>query len=175
MRTLRTILAVVCAAAAGAVALAAPAAAAPTQNDLRLVDSVWVPYLPEGSSGSTAPSPGVPGQDASPDSYPSGCGLYVNVYRQGNDIVGSALTACSSSVGYIYTGATVERSRFYGWQDMAVNADEVYNSASLAVDAAYNCSGTGTHDFRSVGTGRINKNGNIYNANAYDQINSITC
>lgn len=75
-----------------------------------------------------------------------------------NEVRHSVSVAVICGIGVHRGGATVERSRFYGWQDMAVNADEIYNSASRAVDAGYNCSGT-----------------NIYNANAYDQINNITC
>ncbi|MEH2238909.1 hypothetical protein [Nostoc sp.] len=67
--------------------------------------------------------------------------------RSGNTIIGyGSLSNCpyTSSANLI-----IQRSRFYGWQDMAT----VKVTGSKDVYVSYNCSGTGTHDFRTTISG----------------------
>lgn len=108
--------------------------------------------------------------------YPSGCGLAVLLFRNGNILTGSMTTSCSFRVNSIEHNVYLYRSRFFGWERLITHeGDYSYNVGSKATTIKYDCTGTGTHDFRVEGYGYVSQSGNSYNASAYDEIDGVTC
>lgn len=107
---------------------------------------------------------------------PSGCGLYVTLTRNGNTLHSSVLTQCLVAFQTVRTNADLSRSRWYGWEHVQGKETKNDYSRTAAADMDYDCSGTGTHDFKLVGTGYlIASSGTTYYAQAYDQINGVGC
>jgi len=52
---------------------------------------------------------------ATPMAFPSGCGLYVYVYKWNNASVGSSLTSCTYAVNYIQHDSNLYRLDWWGW------------------------------------------------------------
>lgn len=67
--------------------------------------------------------------------------------RRGNTISGSArfVDPCGGEAT-----VTIQRSRWYGWEDMQT----VELTGNGWQDVSYDCAGTGIHDFRSIVEGR---------------------
>jgi len=108
--------------------------------------------------------------------YPTGCGLSVILYRTGNTISGSMATSCNFSVTSIDHNMYLYRSRFFGWERLITHeGDYSYGTNSKGTVIRYNCSGTGTHDFRVEGYGYVGMNGTTFDASAYDEIDSVSC
>lgn len=114
--------------------------------------------------------------EVSAASLPSGCGLYVTLSRAGNTLHSSLLTQCLSSYELLRTWGTLSRSRWYGWESMASGENRVEGRTGVTESFDYDCSGTGTHDFKVVGNGYlVSYNGDSYTAAAYDEIDDVSC
>ena len=107
--------------------------------------------------------------------YPSGCGLWVVVYRDGNIIRNSSMTSCLHPVDEIQMLGGLARSRWWGWEEMAQDEDGNVGSDFLDLEVAYDCSGTGTHDYQGVTNGYVEIAGQGYDASAWDEIDRIEC
>lgn len=55
------------------------------------------------------------------------------------------------------------------------DSDYYTQRAQVTTPISYNCTNTGTHDFKLVGSGNITKSGTHYYAAAYDQIDAVSC
>lgn len=111
-----------------------------------------------------------------PDSFPTGCGLWVVVYRDGNLIYNSSLTSCTYTVLDIQMHSGLAWSRWYGWQELYSQTFDTDDSASLSTWIRVDCSGTGTHDYQGVTNGFIETySGDEYEASAWDEIDRIEC
>lgn len=107
--------------------------------------------------------------------FPSGCGLWVIVYRSGSIIHNSSVTSCLHPVGEIEMLGGLARSRWWGWEEMAQDEDGNVGSDYLDLEVTYNCAGTGTHDYQGVTNGYLEIAGRGYHAAAWDQIDRIEC
>jgi hypothetical protein len=119
-----------------------------------------------------------PDSTASPAAYPIGCGLTVLISRHGNFIDGDVITGCNSVVASIQHDIIIQRSRWYGWETMATLTPSqiAFNVNNLHSFLNYNCAGTGTHDFRVIGTGQVIPYGGAPSgAQAFDRIDGQLC
>jgi len=66
--------------------------------------------------------------------FPSGCGLYVYVYKWNNASVGSSLTSCTYAVNYIQHDSNLYRLDWWGWDLRPQGERWTYNASSLALD-----------------------------------------
>jgi hypothetical protein len=148
--------------------LAGPAvAAAPAGH--RLLASYTVPFKPVTARKGSA---------VTPDSYPpfpSSCELTVLIWDANHEVTAENSVYCSYSVTTIESDLNIQRSRWYGWQTMASIAHENHNSNRLDFSIGYDCAGTGTHTFRSVGNSSIMHNGTWYQASHTDSIPNLSC
>ncbi|MFI2205656.1 hypothetical protein ACH47Z_33765 [Streptomyces sp. NPDC020192] len=113
---------------------------------------------------------------ASPDAYPTGCGLWVLVYREGNRIYNSSLTSCLYQVLDIQMHSGLAWSRWWGWEELYAQTFDTDDSSSLDTYIWVDCTGTGTHDYQGVTNGFIETyNGDEYEAAAYDEIDRVEC
>jgi hypothetical protein len=111
-----------------------------------------------------------------PNAYPGVCGLAVLLFFQGNTLDGAVTTSCSVQVVQITHQIKIQRGRWYGPEVMATGTYNTYNRYSAGDDLYYNCSHTGTHNFQVLGYGTvITPDGFTYTANAYDEIDNLTC
>lgn len=106
-----------------------------------------------------------------------GCGLTVLISRVGNVIDGDTFTDCGVTMASIQHSIVIQRSRFYGWETMASNSPPAqFNTSYAFIDTNYNCSGTGIHDFRTIGTGTVTPYGDsAASTRAFDQIDAQNC
>lgn len=112
----------------------------------------------------------------SPQSYPTGCGLWVIVYRDGNLIYNSSLTSCLYTVLDIQMHSGLAWSRWWGWQELYSQTFDTDDSSYLDTWIRVDCSGTGTHDYQGVTNGFIETyGGDEYEAAAWDEIDRIEC
>jgi hypothetical protein len=119
---------------------------------------------------------GEPGSaQAAADGLPSGCSLTVIVYQWSTTIKGSVMTKCAFTVAVIENNATLSRSRWFGWENVATDSDHGTLRATMVSEIAYDCTHTGTHDFKLIGSGNLTKDGRHYYAAAYDQVNAVNC
>ena len=89
---------------------------------------------------------------ASPEaaSIAASCQIHIGVTsRSGNTISGFGSQENCGTMGV--SQLTIQRSRFFGWEDLTT-VNVVGSGHDVFV--RYNCSGTGTHDFRTIHTGR---------------------
>lgn len=107
--------------------------------------------------------------------YPSGCGLWVIVYRDGNIIHNSSTTSCLTPVDEIQMLGGIAWSRWFGWDELYQYEDGNFGSDYLNINLWVDCSGTGTHDYQGVTNGYVEIAGNEYHASAYDEIDRIEC
>lgn len=78
------------------------------------------------------------------------CEIHIGTtYRSGSTIVGYGSQANCGTNGR--STLTIQRSRWYGWEDL-VSIPVIGSGHNVYV--RYNCAGTGTHDFRTIHTGR---------------------
>jgi hypothetical protein len=78
------------------------------------------------------------------------CSLQIGTtYKSGTTIVGYGSQADCGSSGTSYL--TIQRSRWYGWQDLAT---VTLIGSGYDKYVRYNCSGSGTHTYRTIHTGR---------------------
>lgn len=114
--------------------------------------------------------------EVGPAQYPTGCGLWVLVYRQGNLIYNDSLTSCLYQVLDIQMHSGLAWSRWWGWQELYEQTFDNDDSSSLDTYIWVDCSGTGTHDYQGVTNGFIETyDGREFHAAAYDQIDRIEC
>ncbi|MET8980009.1 hypothetical protein ABZX85_30840 [Streptomyces sp. NPDC004539] len=114
--------------------------------------------------------------EATPAAYPTGCGLWVLVYRQGNLIYNDSLTSCLYQVLDIQMHSGLAWSRWFGWEELYSQTFDTDDSSSLDTYIWVDCTGTGTHDYQGVTNGFIETySGDEYYAAAYDQIDRIEC
>jgi hypothetical protein len=79
-----------------------------------------------------------------------GCEIHIGTtFRSGNTIIGYGSQANCGSQGTSYL--TIQRSRWFGWEDLTTQS---VTGSGHDVYVSYNCSGTGTHTFRTIHTGR---------------------
>jgi len=84
---------------------------------------------------------------------PSGCGLYVILTRSGTTLHSSMFTEClTGTYALMRTWGDLYRSRWYGWQNVKSGSKRVENQTGVELTFDYNCSGSGTHDFKLVGS-----------------------
>lgn len=110
-----------------------------------------------------------------PMTFPSGCGLWVIVYKSGDYMVNSSLTSCTSRVTAIEMYGGIAREHWYGWQELNNGDayDEGQSSLSLYVDAY--CRGSGSYVYAGTTNGQLIRGGTTYNAAAYDSVSSTRC
>lgn len=114
--------------------------------------------------------------EATPAAYPTGCGLWVLVYRQGNLIYNDSLTSCLYQVLDIQMHSGLAWSRWFGWEELYSQTFDTDDSSSLDTYIWVDCTGSGTHDYQGVTNGFIETySGDEYSAAAYDQIDRIEC
>ena len=114
--------------------------------------------------------------EVSPAAYPTGCGLWVLVYREGNLIYNDSLTSCLYQVLDIQMHSGLAWSRWWGWQELYSQTFDTDDSTYLHTYIWVDCTGTGTHDYQGVTNGFIETySGDEYEAAAYDQIDRIEC
>ncbi|MEX3106197.1 MULTISPECIES: hypothetical protein [unclassified Streptomyces] len=114
--------------------------------------------------------------EATPAAYPTGCGLWVLVYRQGNLIYNDSLTSCLYQVLDIQMHSGLAWSRWFGWEELYSQTFDTDDSSSLDTYIWVDCTGSGTHDYQGVTNGFIETySGDEYYAAAYDQIDRIEC
>jgi hypothetical protein len=88
-----------------------------------------------------------PAQAAEPDVSIMACTLSVSApTKSGSIITGSGSRNADCGTGNTRIG--IQRSRWYGWEYMATK--EIQGSGSVT----FNCSGDGTHDYRTIQEGR---------------------
>lgn len=69
--------------------------------------------------------------------------------RSGNTITGYGSQESCGTQGR--STLTIQRSRWFGWEDLV---SSTVTGSGHDVFVRYNCSGTGTHEFRTIHTGR---------------------
>jgi hypothetical protein len=112
-----------------------------------------------------------------PASYPTGCGLTVLISRWGNWIDNDTYTGCNFAVASIQHNLKIQRSRWYGWETLRdVTFTPGFNTTSKFDFLNYDCTSTGIHDFRVIGSGQvIPYGGSVATAAAYDQLDEQNC
>lgn len=119
---------------------------------------------------------GTKSKSARAASFPSGCGLTVILYRNGNTLHSSVMTKCAFTVSVIENNATLSRSRWFGWENVQTHpVDHHTQVATVITEMDYNCTNTGTHDFKLIGSGNLTKGGTHYYADAYDELDKVSC
>jgi hypothetical protein len=118
-----------------------------------------------------------PGGGATTDgNYPTGCGLYVYLYRVDSTMYGTMTTSCNFVVSSIDHNIYIYRSRWFGWERLVTHeGDYSYGVTSKGTTVDYYCGGKGTYDYRVEGYGYVSVGGGNYWASAYDQMNSVSC
>jgi hypothetical protein len=141
-----------------------------------ILSVVGVPYTRTTETGPATPTftskhPSV----VTPDGFPSGCGLFVTIWRTSGEVTSDSLTSCSSIAAELQMYGGIGRLRFYGWETMATNEiDETFTYGDTMY-INYNCTGTGKHNFQAITNGYVEINGEEYHADAYDEIDNQTC
>lgn len=112
-----------------------------------------------------------------PAAYPTGCGLTVTISRWGNWIDNDTYTGCNFAVASIQHNLKIQRSRWYGWETMREQTfTPGFNTSSHFDFLNYDCTATGIHDFRVIGSGQvIPYGGSVATAAAYDRIDNQNC
>ncbi|MCW7540711.1 hypothetical protein OOT46_23105 [Aquabacterium sp. A7-Y] len=116
-----------------------------------------------------------PTTDFDLQAFPSGCGLWVLVYRDGNIVYNASSTSCVNPVSRIEMLAGLAWSRWWGWQELYQDEDGVSNRSYLDLTIWVDCSETGTHDYQGVTNGYVGIAGRDYHASAWDQIDRVEC
>ncbi len=107
---------------------------------------------------------------ATPMAFPSGCGLYVYVYKWNNASVGSSLTSCTYAVNYIQHDSNLYRLDWWGWDRRAQGERWTYNASSLALDISDYCSDQNNNSWKNVTWGKLTSGSTNYTATVYDEV-----
>ena len=114
-----------------------------------------------------------------PDAYPplpSDCQFSTVILRDADTVVGDGLVVCDDDATSIGITLTIQRSRFYGWQTMKSEELEVHNTDEFLMFLKYNCAGTGTHNFRLIGTAWMLYKGTLYQSPSITkQMSNVSC
>jgi hypothetical protein len=110
-----------------------------------------------------------------PNSYPVGCGLFVTITRDVDDITSNNLTSCLKTAQEIQMYSGIALSAWWGWDTQVTDEDGLTDVSSLALDYVFNCGGSGTHNFQTATNGHVEINGSEAQASAYDEIDNQSC
>jgi len=110
-----------------------------------------------------------------PDDYPVGCSLTVGIWQFENQIVSSSLTGCVDTATEIQMYSGIALSAWWGWDEQVTGEDDADDEDDLVLEYDFNCAGSGTHDFQTVTNGYVDYLGTEAQAEAYDEIDNVTC
>lgn len=112
---------------------------------------------------------------ASPLSYPTGCGLWVVLYKSGRYMVNSSLTSCTTPVAEIQMYGGVAREHWYGWEELENGEDGNEGASSLSLDVNAYCYNSGSFIYAAATNGYLLRGSTEYTASAYDDVSSTAC
>lgn len=106
--------------------------------------------------------------------YPSGCGLWVLVYRNGDYVISSSLTSCNGVAAEMEMTSGLARWRGTWWNEVNDGNRHARNTQTLVLEYGHYCRGT-TYTYQTTTNGALIFNGRHYTASAWDQLDNEAC
>jgi hypothetical protein len=106
---------------------------------------------------------------------PSGCGLWVLVYKSGSSMRSESVTYCSSVMAYGYMYGGIARKRWWGWQELNAGEAETHWEKSFELNVSTYCANEGTYDYMGSTEGELEIYGRWYSASAWDWDLGVKC
>jgi hypothetical protein len=108
--------------------------------------------------------------------YPTGCGLFVIVYKRSHYIYNSSLTQCNFLVTEIGMYGTIVREHWFGVEELREYEDEDTYTDHLVLRLRADCANSGSYFYQIATSGWLEWNGTEYEAGAYDRTeSSVNC